>query len=100
MSHCLLYLIVAPAAEDAVAEWLLEDESVSGFSSTAISGHGSSESSMTLAEQVAGRRRRVMFFTHLESAAAHDLLGRLRRDFAGADIHFWTTPVGEFGHLD
>jgi hypothetical protein len=100
MSHCLLYLIVAPAAEDAVAEWLLEDESVSGFSSTPIAGHGSSEASMTLAEQVAGRSRRVMFFTHLESSAAEGLLGRLRRDFAGADIHFWTTPVGTFGHLD
>ena len=95
MSHCLLYLIVAPAAEDAIAEWLLEDEAVSGFSSMPISGHGSSEASMTLAEQVAGRRRRVMFFTHLETVAAAALLERLRRDFAGADIHFWTTPVGE-----
>ena len=99
MNHCLLYLIVSPAAEDAVAEWLLEDEAVSGFSSTPIAGHGSSETSMTLAEQVAGRSRRVMFFTHLESTAAEALLQRLRRDFAGADIHFWTTPVGQFGHL-
>lgn len=99
MNHCLLYLIVSPAAEDAVAEWLLEDETVSGFSSTPIAGHGSSEASMTLAEQVTGHRRRVMFFTHLESAAAEALLQRLRRDFAGADIHFWTTPVDQFGHL-
>lgn len=99
MSHCLLYLIVAPAAEDAVAEWLLEDETVSGFSSTPIAGHGSSEGSMTLAEQVAGRRRRVMFFTYLEAGAAQSLLERLRRDFDGADIHFWTTPVGQFGNL-
>jgi hypothetical protein len=99
MSHCLLYLIVAPAAEDAVAEWLLEDETISGFSSTPIFGHGSSEASMTLAEQVAGRSRRVMFFTHLETAATQALLERLRRDFAGADVHFWTTPVGQFGNL-
>lgn len=99
MTHCLLHLIVTPAAEDTVAEWLLEDEAVSGFSSTPIAGHGSSEGSMTLAEQVAGRSRRVMFFTYLETGAAQSLLERLRRDFPGADIHFWTTPVGEFGHL-
>lgn len=99
MTHCLLYLIVSPAAEDAVAEWLLEDEAVTGFSSTPIAGHGSSEASMTLAEQVAGRRRRVMFFTHLGVDEAEALLGRLRRDFAGADIHYWTTPVSAFGHL-
>jgi hypothetical protein len=100
MSHCLLYLIVAPAAEDAVAEWLLEDPAVTGFSSTPVAGHGSSEQAMTLAEQVAGRQRRAMFFTHLGSADAQALLERLRRDFAGADIHYWTTPVGRFGHLD
>jgi hypothetical protein len=99
MTHCLLYLIVSPAAEDAVAEWLLEDEAVTGFSSTPIAGHGSSEASMTLAEQVAGRRRRVMFFTHLGVDEAEALLGRLRQDFAGADIHYWTTPVSAFGHL-
>lgn len=99
MTHCFLYLIVSPAAEDAVAEWLLEDEAVTGFSSTPIAGHGSSEASMTLAEQVAGRRRRVMFFTHLGVDEAEALLGRLRRDFAGADIHYWTTPVSAFGHL-
>lgn len=82
MSHCLLYLIVAPAAEDAVAEWLLEDEAVSGFSSMPIAGHGSSEASMTLAEQVAGRRRRVMFFTHLETLAAAALSGQTGVDTA------------------
>jgi hypothetical protein len=99
MSHCLLTLIVAPAAEDLVAEWLLEDDAVTGFASTPISGHGSSEQSMTLAEQVAGRRRRVMFLTHLESAAAEGLLERLRRDFAGADMHYWITPVTALGRL-
>lgn len=99
MTHCLLYLIVAPSVADAVAEWLLEDPAVTGFSSAAIAGHGSSEQAMTLAEQVAGRQRRVMFFTHLGVAEAEALLERLRRDFAGADIHYWTTPVSGFGHL-
>ncbi len=100
MASCLLYLIVSPDAEDAVAEWLLEDDAVAGFSSGPISGHGSSEQSMTLAEQVAGRRRRVMFFSHLDEQTAESVLERLRRDFAGADIHYWTTPVSAFGRLN
>ena len=99
MTHCLLYLIVAPTVEDAVAEWLLEDATVTGFSSTPIAGHGSSEQAMTLAEQVAGRQRRVMFFTYLGVLEAEALLERLRQDFAGADIHYWTTPVSGFGRL-
>jgi hypothetical protein len=36
---------------------------------------------------------------HLEQAAAQSVLDGLRRDFAGADIHYWLTPVSEFGHL-
>jgi len=99
MACSLLYLIVAPEAEDAVAEWLLEHEAVAGFSSSLIAGHGSSEHSMTLAEQVAGRRRRVMFFTHLGEDEAGAVLEDLRRDFAGADLHYWLTPVSAFGHL-
>ncbi|EIC21776.1 Protein of unknown function (DUF3240) [Thiorhodovibrio frisius] len=98
-SNALLSLIVAPEAEEAVAAWLLDDETIPGFSSTPIAGHGSSESSMTLAEQVAGRRRRVMFFTHLEQSVAERVLERLREDFPGADIHYWIAPVLVAGHL-
>ena len=54
--NCLLNLVVTPEVEDAVADWLLEYPTVTGFSSYPISGHGSSEQRMTLAEQVAGRR--------------------------------------------
>jgi hypothetical protein len=99
MSDCLLSLIVAPEAEDAVAEWLLDDETIPGFSSSPIAGHGSSESSMTLAEQVAGRRQRVMFLTHLEQSVAERVLERLREDLPGADIHYWMVPVLVAGHL-
>ena len=77
MSDCLLDLIVPPQVEDALAEWLLERDDVPGFSSMPVSGHGSSEHSMTLAEQVAGRSRRVMSFTHLPSETAHAVLDEL-----------------------
>ncbi len=100
MQEYLLQLIVSPKIEDAVAEWLLEREDVPGFSSAPVSGHGSSEHSMTLAEQVAGRSRRVMFFTHLPEATARSVLAGLRESFKGGGLHFWLVPVGEFGHID
>jgi hypothetical protein len=55
---------------------------------------------MTLAEQVAGRSRRVMFFTHLPVDAAASVLDDLRRAFRGSGLHYWVVPVPSFGHLD
>jgi hypothetical protein len=100
MADCLLNLIVPPQVEDALAEWLLERDDVPGFSSVPVAGHGSSEKSMTLAEQVAGRSRRVMFVTHLPSDTAKALLDDLRSAFAGSGLHYWVVPVADFGHLE
>jgi len=100
MADCLLNLIVPPQVEDALAEWLLERDDVPGFSSVPVAGHGSSEKSMTLAEQVAGGSRRVMFVTHLPSDTAKALLDDLRSAFAGSGLHYWVVPVADFGHLE
>ncbi len=100
MANCLLNLIVTPQVEDALAEWLLERDDVPGFSSMPVAGHGSSENSMTLAEQVAGRSRRVMFVTHVPSDTAKALLDDLRAAFAGSGLHYWVVPISDFGRLD
>lgn len=98
-SH-VLHLIVSPAVEDAVADWLLQREQVAGFSSMPIAGHGSSEKSMTLAEQVAGRRRRVLFILHLSEPAARSVLEALKADFHGSGMHYWLIPAAAGGHID
>jgi hypothetical protein len=100
MSDCLLHLIVPTNIEDALVEWLLERDDVPGFSSLPVSGHGSSEHSMSLAEQVAGRTRRVLFLVQLPQAVAQRLLEQLRADFAGTGLHWWTLPVLGGGRLD
>jgi len=100
MANCLLNLIVTPQVEDALAEWLLERDDVPGFSSMPVAGHGSSEKSMTLAEQVAGRSRRVMFVTHVPADTAKALLDDLHRAFAGSGLHYWVVPISDFGRLD
>ncbi len=97
---CVLHLVVSPAVEYSVADWLLEQKGVSGFSSLDIAGHGSSEKSMSIAEQVAGRRRQVMFMLHLEQAAAESLLTTIRNAFRGSGMHYWIMPAIAAGHID
>jgi hypothetical protein len=100
MSESLLHLIVPTSVEDALTEWLLERDDVPGFSSLPVSGHGSSEHSMSLAEQVAGRSRRVLFLVQLTEPVVERLLQELRGDFAGTGLHWWVLPVIAAGRLD
>ncbi|MTW20526.1 DUF3240 family protein [Allochromatium palmeri] len=100
MSDSLLNLIVPPHTEDLLAEWLLEREDVPGFTSLPVSGHGSSESSMSLAEQVAGRSRRVLFMIHLPLPVAETLLAALAEEFRGGDLHYWLVPALKAGRIN
>ena len=79
--HCaqaLLSLVVAPAVADAMVDWLLEHEAVSGFTSYPINGHGASIHSMTAAERVSGHRRMVLFQSYLPREQADALLEELK----------------------
>lgn len=98
--NCLLNLVVSPEVEDSVTDWLLEQAAVSGFSSAAIAGHGSSEHSMSIGEQVAGRRRQVLFQLHLSCAEARALVAAVKTEFRGSGMHYWLLPVLESGHVD
>jgi hypothetical protein len=98
-AHRLLHLIVPIQAEDALVEWLLERADVPGFTSSIVYGHGSSERSMTIAEQVAGRSRRVLFVLLLPGQIARQVLRDLGKDFRDSGIHSWTLPALEHGRL-
>lgn len=100
MHYQLLHLIVPTLTEDALVEWLLEREDIPGFTSSVVAGHGSSERSMTTAEQVAGRSRRVMFMVLLQEEKAKAVLTALSADFAASGVHYWLVPVIEHGRLD
>ncbi|MCP5315560.1 MAG: DUF3240 family protein [Chromatiaceae bacterium] len=97
---CLLDIVVSPEVEDAVTDWLLDQPTVQGFTSYPIAGHGSSAHSMSLREQVAGRRRQVLFKLHLPCVEAQLLLTKIKQEFHGSGMHYWLIPVIESGHLD
>lgn len=96
----LLNLVAAPAVEDAIADWLLACPDLAGFTSLPVAGHGSSVHSMTLAEQVAGRRQEVLFQCYVPAGLAERLIRGLRADFAGSGLHYWLVPVLAAGHLE
>jgi hypothetical protein len=97
---CLFNLVVTPEVEDAVTDWLLERDEVAGFSSYPVAGHGTSVHAMSLAEQVAGRRRQVLFQWHMPLPDARVVLAAIKQDFGGSGMHFWLLPVLDAGHLE
>lgn len=100
MEQCLLVLVVKPSIENAVIDWLLEHDDISGFTSIPISGHGVSVHSMTIAEQVAGRQKQVMFQMHLPELVARNILDAAEQLFRGSGMHYWLLPVLSAGHIE
>lgn len=96
----LLTLVAAPELEDALVDWLLERDDMYGFSTMRIHGHGDDPVGLSLAEQVAGRRPRIMFQTRMPEEAAGRLIDDLRRDHAGSGVVYWLAPLLDSGRLD
>lgn len=100
MEQCLLALIVTPSIENAVVDWLLEQNDITGFTSMPTNGHGVSSHSMTTAEQVVGRQKQIMFQMHLPEPVAREILLLAQQSFSGSGMHYWLSPVMASGHID
>jgi len=94
---CLVMLFATPALEESLVDWLLENESISGFSTTESYGHGQRASSMSLFEQVTGRQRRIQFLIEINEGLVGSLLNALEANFPG--LHFMVIPVLSAGRL-
>ncbi|MCG5509502.1 DUF3240 family protein [Ectothiorhodospira lacustris] len=99
MTYQLLYLVMPPQTADLVTEWLLDRPDVPGFTSVPAAGHGSSEHSMTVAEQVAGYTAKTLLLIHLPPEASQSVLDDLGKDFSDSGIHHWRVPVMDQGRL-
>ncbi len=97
--ECLLVVIATPAVEETLVDWLLGREELSGFSSQHIDGHSRIHQHLSLAEQVAGRKKQVMFHIHTQCDTAREAVEGLKRDFAGAGLHYWLMPVLQAGPI-
>jgi hypothetical protein len=96
--QCLLVLIAPTPLEEPLVDFLLAEEGLSGFSLQKIEGspaHGA----LTVAEQVTGRKKQVMFQVHTGCAEARRVVAKLGEDFRGAGLHYWIAPLVEAGPI-
>lgn len=100
MNQYLIYLICTPDMEEPMVDWLLERPDISGFTSLPARGHGSSSHAMSLAEQVAGRRRQTLFMIQSDEESAYALVEAVREEFSGSGLHYWMLPLAAQGHLE
>ena len=99
-NNVLISIVVVPTVEDMVVDWLLEHDNIAGFTSFAVDGHGTSTHSMSTGEQVAGRKKQVMFQFYLPESQMDGVVDGLRHSFRGTGLHYWVSPVVGCGRLE
>jgi hypothetical protein len=92
-------LSLAPALEERIIDWLLGLEHVTTFTGHPIYAHGADGSSLSVAEQVLGRQRRIELRIELPAAALDGWLSALAETFGAADVRYFVTPVLRSGRL-
>ena len=98
-SEYLLTINAPSALEESIVDCLLTFESEHGFSSTTINAHDHRNLGLSLAEQVTGRQQKIRFQMPVPETSLKSLLDRLKREFTGAGIHYWVSPIIESGWI-
>lgn len=99
MSQSLLTLVCPSSLERPITNWLFEQEMISGFTSTPAYGHGSDPATLSLAEQIEGRKKQFMFQILLSSEISEEVIALLKQEFKETDIHYWSSPITKSGSL-
>ncbi|HWP00666.1 MAG TPA: DUF3240 family protein [Methylococcus sp.] len=95
----LLTLVVPPALEDVLIDWLLSQSAVQEFTSQPVYGHSNRPDGLSHAEQVSARKKWIRFELHLLEQDLHMILGELKREFPNRSIHYWILPVSDTGKI-
>jgi hypothetical protein len=95
----LVVLNVAPSLEGHVADWLVSRPEGSGFTSLQVSGYGADPGELSIAEQVAGRQRRIQFEVQMPLAVVDQFLEDASAALGNTAIRYWVLPLLAAGHL-
>lgn len=98
MNHTMLVINIPPEVEEDLVDYLLSLESVGGFTSFRVHGHGE-HAQLSIAEQVTGRRARVRYELVIEKGQVTGVIEGLRSR-VGLDIIYWQQPVFNFGRIE
>jgi len=94
-----LTLIVPMLLEEEVIDRLLERDGGLEFTAGTVFAHASNGESLSLIEQVTGRKRRIRFEIVGEVGELQSLLDSLQERYQGSGIHFLLQPVERRGLL-
>lgn len=94
-----LTLIVPPLLEEEVVDRLLECEGGLEFTAGTVYAHASDHESLSLIEQVTGRKRRIRFEIVGDQRELEFLLKSLQERFKGSSIHYLLQPIEARGLL-
>ena len=92
-------LNIAPALEERVIDWLLARGDVAVFTSVVVHAYGADSRTLSIAEQVSGRQRRVELSIELPAMAVEGWLDELAAVFVGMEVGYRVTPVLQSGRL-
>jgi hypothetical protein len=96
----LISLNVPPVLEEDFVDCLLALDILESFSSSAVNAHNEcAHEKMSLAEQVAGRQKKINFQIYLLENNLPKLLQQLKACFSGAEIQYWLLPVLAKGNI-
>jgi hypothetical protein len=94
----LLRMNIPPTLEEEFMDALLSNPEVQGYQSWHTSGHGQ-VGAMSITEQVAGRRNRVLFEVVLEESMLESVLATLKAKLPISDIIYWVLPITAAGRF-
>ena len=99
-SACKLTLVYPPAAEDHIAELLLNaDPPLSGFTTWRAEGHGFDFGNASVREHVRGRVALGMLVLILPRLRLSSVLEDIRLGVDISDLTYWVEPIEAFGRL-
>lgn len=99
MSEYCLTLLCPPAVEEKLLDLLLMSPNATVFTSTTTAAHGLDHEYLDQLEQVLGRAAATQVQVIIDEADKAALLNAVRRQFSGAGLRYWVTPVVEVGEI-
>jgi len=95
---CLLRINIPPKLEEEFMDVLLANPAIEGYQCYPTKGHGQ-VGAMTITEQVAGRRNRVLFEVVLPQERVQAVLEQLKSALPLSDIIYWILPITSAGRF-
>ncbi len=94
-----LTLVVPPLLEEEMIDRLLERDGGLEFTVGTVFAHASGQESLSLMEQVTGRKRRIRFDIVGEGNELESLLETLQAQFKGSSVQYLLQPIEARGLL-